>query len=950
MLKIAPLFIVFYLIIVNTNAQILGNEPASTKWRIIKTPLTNVIFEEGSERLAYRTASIIKTIGARDSSFIGGPAQNIPIVLHGNSVLPAGVPTLAPIRSDWTITAPQTPFMGVVLWVDLLSIHEYRHHQHMQRAKKGWFSEFSRGVLGQTGWFINILLIQPTWFFEGDATYAETLLTNGGRGRMPLFDMEYRAMRLSGMHFNYEKAIRNSRKDFVPNIYRQGYYMTTYARKYFGTDVWTKVLDDTYKKKGLFYPFTRSLKRFTGMKTPQLYEATMSELDSIWIANDQNNQIVEGDLVNEAEKRTFTSYRYPQYTKNGIIVEKSSFQDIQSYILIKSGKESKLFRPGNVTPDHANLVHNNGLLTWAENRYHPRWNLVDYGVLFSYDLTTGKRKKLTKKSRYYGPAPSSDHNSLVAIEFLKNGDQSLVILNESDGSLKHRFDNEGFGQYNYPRFSLDDQFILVGYTTDKGNTLRKYHVDTQEFEDLLPFNNQVSTRPFDTKDYVIFSGTFTGINNIYARNKTTGKIFQITSSRFGAFDATINENETKLIYSDYAAKGYNIREIDFNPQEWTAFSLDVESSIKFHEPLVDKEGGNILPNVESASYTTSKYRPTFQKLFNFHSWTPSISENEYGVEFVSNNVFNNTSATIATRYNINDKALVTTGKLTYGALFPLFNIGYGYNTRSNKLIFDENYVPTDYSWNEHNLISGVQLPFKLSMGTYNTQLNLEGGYTYKIIKEKPNEPIPFTSEFGSINAGFSFQNLQSRSRQQLIPRWGQILELNLQQNNESQNQARMFTGIGKFYFPGFNKIHSFNLKTRFIQENIKGYRYEDRFSMARGYNDRLFKNKADSEFDDIYVVSGNYEFPVIFPDWDIGSLAYIRSISVNLFYDFSSGTRNKQEMLMRSAGLDINFEIFALRLLSTSLTLRTLYRFDQPDPGMKPGYFNVIFNVLDLAF
>ncbi len=127
--------------------------------------------------------------------------------------------------------------MGTVQWIDLLSIHEYRHHQQMQRAKTGWLATTSRILAGQTGWFLNVLMIQPSWFFEGDATYAETVLTNGGRGRMPKFNMEYRAMRLSGMHYNYEKASRRSRKDFVPNIYREGYYLTAYARKHFGTDI-----------------------------------------------------------------------------------------------------------------------------------------------------------------------------------------------------------------------------------------------------------------------------------------------------------------------------------------------------------------------------------------------------------------------------------------------------------------------------------------------------------------------------------------------------------------------------------------------------------------------------------------------------------------------------------------------------------------------------------------
>jgi len=58
--KIAPLFIVLYFFVSVLQGQILGNEPSNTKWRIIRTPLTDVIFEEGSERLASRAASVIK--------------------------------------------------------------------------------------------------------------------------------------------------------------------------------------------------------------------------------------------------------------------------------------------------------------------------------------------------------------------------------------------------------------------------------------------------------------------------------------------------------------------------------------------------------------------------------------------------------------------------------------------------------------------------------------------------------------------------------------------------------------------------------------------------------------------------------------------------------------------------------------------------------------------------
>ena len=120
--------------------------------------------------------------------------------------------------------------------------------------------------------------------------------------------------------------------------------------------------------------------------------------------------------------------------------------------------------------------------------------------------------------------------------------------------------------------------------------------------------------------------------------------------------------------------------------------------------------------------------------------------------------------------------------------------------------------------------------------------------------------------------------------------------------------------------------------------------------MARGYNQRLFGNKSTIQFEEIFIISGNYLFPIAFPDWDIGSLAYFKSVSVNAFYDYSVGFINNTETLMRSTGMDVNFEITTLRLLLTSFTLRTLYRFDLPDPQMKNFYFKVVLNIRDLAF
>jgi len=70
--------------------------------------------------------------------------------------------------------------------------------------------------------------------------------------------------------------------------------------------------------------------------------------------------------------------------------------------------------------------------------------------------------------------------------------------------------------------------------------------------------------------------------------------------------------------------------------------------------------------------------------------------------------------------------------------------------------------------------------------------------------------------------------------------------------------------------------------------------------MGRGYHERLFSNKSLTDFEEFYLISGNYEFPILFPDWSFGSLAFVRTLSANLFYDYSIGTTNGIDMYMRS--------------------------------------------------
>ena len=54
--------------------------------------------------------------------------------------------------------------------------------------------------------------------------------------------------------------------------------MNVYARKEYGNNIWAETLQDAVKYKGLFFPFSKNLKKRTGKSTPELYDETMEDL------------------------------------------------------------------------------------------------------------------------------------------------------------------------------------------------------------------------------------------------------------------------------------------------------------------------------------------------------------------------------------------------------------------------------------------------------------------------------------------------------------------------------------------------------------------------------------------------------------------------------------------------------------------------------------------------
>src|SRR5690606_39851323 len=110
-----------------------------------------------------------------------------------------------------------------------ISLHELRHVAQFDKLtgklKTPFFEQLAFALYG-----LNL----PAWYFEGDAVQVETIYSDGGRGRLPSWEMPIRANILSGKSYNFNKYVLDSFKYNVPSYYTIGFFMSRYLTNHHG--------------------------------------------------------------------------------------------------------------------------------------------------------------------------------------------------------------------------------------------------------------------------------------------------------------------------------------------------------------------------------------------------------------------------------------------------------------------------------------------------------------------------------------------------------------------------------------------------------------------------------------------------------------------------------------------------------------------------------------------
>lgn len=990
MIKRLSILVVFVFIFLSGHTQYFntGQDPASIKWKQIHTKDFQIIFPQEAEMKARYVAALFEDLLEKGGKNLDRQPKKFSVILHSHSATSNGLVAWAPKRMELYTTS--SPDNDSQFWLDHLTSHEYRHVVQLDKLEQG-FTKLLNYVFGQQATAIVVGLYLPPWFLEGDAVCTETSLGFSGRGRSPEFEQELRAQLLEKGKFSYDKAVNGSYQDYVTDRYKLGYYLVGKARTNYGDQIWENALTNVARKPFGIVSFSNGIRKSFANKRDQVYSDLQKKFDAVqvegfevddidWEDIKQANEYTDGklmlyfDTMHEllldwelqdiktkkskfqlvsGRENYYTNKQSPKYTSTGdLIYLKQGLSDAMHFEKLDSkGETEKVTIPGFLS--NTSFDYQNGHLLWAEFKQHVRWQHADKSVLVSYNLNSKTKRIISTNFSSFAPSFNSDASKIVAVSIDHKGDNSLLILDHASGLIQQRIEARNNEYFQTPKF-LDDNNIVLVLLDKNGKHIVKQNLQSQERVVLFSSGFADMSYPNPKGDYIYFNASFTGINNIFALHIDTKKVFQITSSRFGARDAFVDENQN-LIYSDYTSDGYVIAKTKLDKNAWQEWRGDYHK-YELAEKLSDQLGEKLEPDTAKLDRFEVKNYSKLANLFNFHSWAPVFidgidAEADVGVSVASQNKLSTLMTTIGYKREEGFDNGQFYLNLSYEAWWPVIEskLTVGDISREFNAIADRVEPPQKDTirlkqsyrlWEWENSIS---LPFNLSSGQYTRMLTPKITYNKLSFADIESRAIATTSPLGigeyNLTQGtitrdvLEYQlfgyNIAKTAPRDVQFQWAQIFELNYRNTPWGDSDlGNTWSAEGHLYFPGFVKHHGIKLYGGYQNRSLNNSLFSNTIKSPRGMSDLYGKHIA--------TLGADYALPLFYPDWNIGPLAYFKRIKLNAFVDYGYQDRR----IENEEGV---FQ-FKNNYYSGGVELRTdmhVLRFSAPvDLGVRIGYEN----------
>lgn len=919
-----PLFFsIFIEIISSINShkvygQLFDNDqnPPSIKWRQINTGDFQLIYHEDMESEAQRLSNTLTKIIERASHTYKKEPRKISIILQSGHLLSNGFVQLAPRRSEFISTPPQqNDFQD---WLDGLAIHEMRHVVQFDNmvgyARAPILEQLGLAIFG---------IVLPPWFYEGDAVLHETLMSHAGRGRLPSWEMTFRTNTLSKLNYSYQKDLFGSFKDITPDYYALGYLMTTKMNRDYGEDMVAGLVAQASRNPIRPYSLSQSLKKQTGYTTGKWHAATRQELDSLWTAQLMLSNAMAYAHLPTSTPRDVGNYLFPQSDGKGNTISLlTSYHSVPTIVITDSTGSSKTITiPGQQSTPHFALGGH--LLVWHEFRYDMRYHKRNYQVIMTYDLTKKRHKQLTRKTRLFSPAVNREGTLIAAVEIDDSNASSLILMDAETGREVRRIAAPEGAMLATPAFHYSENKIVALARSKQGTNLITFDLDLGRQLVMLPWQRQEMERPIYTPEGIVFKAHYAGIDNIFLLQEGNPDPLQLTFAPFGAFNPSYDPDRQELLFNDYQPKGHLMVKVKLKEALKGAKTPGQDRFIDYSKPLrLSGAGPLALDSIPRTTFDSKPYRD-LSHLFNFHSVSPvgddfsDVGNINPGLQLMSDNLLNSLTTRMGFEYDPNisrSNYFITTSFQRY---YPRINLGYNNRALLSSAMAGNERVPL--RWREHRVTLSTSVPFRFNrLNTIYNSAFVLGATFVRRYKYSLNVNDNNQTQFPLLFQYYINRNSR-RSIRDLAPKWGQ--NINLVYRDLSLQKGRSgnyFSARSTFYFPGVANNHSFQVRFNY-QHGSGGLSNYNEIPLVSGY-DQLSASRV------INTLLADYRFPLFYPDWSVGKLAYIKRFRAGFFSDFENFGRNNS-YTPRTFGLELRADMNLLRfyLPNFELGARAIY-------------------------
>lgn len=877
-----------------TGAQ----NPPSVQWDKLTSPRFDIIYPRELAAEAQRAARLLERITPSVARSYGLTPPRLSLVLQNQGVINNGFVALAPRRSEWLTTAPQvSAFSGPIDWFTLLATHEYRHVAQFSKMDRG-FVGFLGTLFGEPGWLFGSTVALPPWFWEGDAVGAETALTPGGRGRIPEFNVEHRALTLEKGRPDYWTAYWRSYGRFVPDHYQLGYAIASWLTVSKGASAVDSIVGRTADRAWQPWGFSRSIAEVTGQGVKETYASAMDSLTALWKAQVAGLAFTPSTPAHALDSANFAWTEFPQWTSDGkLIALRRGLDILYGFVQLTPGDSTRsgedLFTPA---PYQFGVPHSvgGGRIAYAEIVYDVRWGQQQWSVVRVRDLASGREWTLGQDARYFAPALSPDGQRVAVVEQALNGDAAVVVLDANTGAEVRRLPNAGSGQLQVPRWAPDGQHLVYARVSKStGRSLVWADLGDGSERVIVGPTNVAVGAPVTDGRVMFYVSPRTGTDNIFATSLADGRTWQVTQRPISASAPAVSPDGRTLAFQEMTGDGLRVVTAALDTTQWIPLERSVERAMPYVDALTTALGP--APQVDTAAaapYPSEAYH-AWQHLINFYGVTVAATPFSpvATVALTSRDLLGTASLAVGARANSNEGTWGVGVNGTYAAWWPVITAALFRDQRQSTYLRLISNLPYEfnYTWSEINASLGATLPFNLTRGLYSTYLNLGSIVTARRTTDQPINFRIASSErlLGNgtflpvtwfVSAGRGYQTYRD-----LQPVWGQYALVVYEHTpiRRSVNSGALLAGRGFLYFPGLLRHQGIMVEGGYERQWAGNYFFSSQMTFPRGY--------SAVSFDKFQKVGINYAFPLDYPDVNWFGAVQIQRVRGNVFHDYGVG-------------------------------------------------------------